>query len=39
MVCEELTQDYQNLANCHSKEIVQFLEEFGDSQLDTSLLL
>ena len=32
-------QDYQALTDRHSEEIAQFLEEFGDSQLDTSLQL
>ena len=38
-VCEDLTQDYQALADRHSEEIAQLLKEFGDNQLDTSLQL
>ena len=36
---EILMQDYQALADRHSEEIAQLLEEFGDSQIDTSLQL
>ena len=39
LVHEDLTQDYQALVDRHFKEIVQLLEEFGDSQLKTSLRL
>ena len=31
MVSEDLTRDYQALADQHSEEIAQLLEEFGDS--------
>ena len=34
-VRENLTQDYQNLADYHSEEIAQLLKDFGDSQDDT----
>ena len=38
-VREDLTQDYQALADHHTEEIVQLLEDFGESQDDASLEL
>ena len=29
---ENLTQDYQTLADCHTEEMAQLLEDFGESQ-------
>ena len=31
-VCEDLTHDYQTLAYCHTEEMAQLLEDFGESQ-------
>ena len=31
-MCEDLTHDYQTLAYCHTEEMAQLLEDFGESQ-------
>ena len=37
MIREDLAQEYQALADRHSDEIKQLLEEFGDNHIETSL--
>ena len=36
VVREDLAKDYQALVDHHSEEIVQLLEEFGESHIETT---